>query len=122
MAELTKEELDFNRNEDKMMQLVSNLNRKLEKVYEGGGKARIEKEHEKGKLSARERVEYLLDKESPRIEIGAFAADDMYKEHGGCPSAGVVVVMGYIKKKLCVVVANDAIFHDGFRIYNWSLL
>ncbi|MFM9986822.1 MAG: acyl-CoA carboxylase subunit beta [Flavobacteriales bacterium] len=113
MAELTKEEIDFNRNEDKMMQLVGNLNRKLEKVYEGGGKARIDKEHEKGKLSARERVDYLLDKDGARIEIGAFAADDMYKEHGGCPSAGVVVVMGYIRKKLCIVVANDATVKAG---------
>ncbi len=107
MAEISKSELEFNKNEDKMMQLMSALNKKLEKVYEGGGKARLAKEQEKGKMSARERINYLLDTNAPQIEIGAFAADDMYKEHGGCPAAGVVVVMGYIKKKLCVVVAND---------------
>lgn len=107
------ENLEFNKNEDKMMQLVSALNRKLEKVYEGGGKGRIAKEHEKGKMTARERIDYLLDKDAPRIEIGALAADDMYKEHGGCPAAGVVVVIGYIKKKQCMVVANDATVKAG---------
>jgi acetyl-CoA carboxylase carboxyltransferase component len=107
------ENIEFNKNEDKMMQLVGTLNRKLDKIYEGGGKSRIEKEREKGKMSARERIYYLLDKDSPRIEIGALAADDMYKEHGGCPSAGVVVVIGYIKKKQCIVVANDATVKAG---------
>lgn len=96
-----------------MMQLVGTLNRKLDKIYEGGGKSRMEKEREKGKMSARERIDYLLDKDAPRIEIGAFAAEDMYKEHGGCPAAGVVVVMGYIKKKQCIVVANDATVKAG---------
>jgi 3-methylcrotonyl-CoA carboxylase beta subunit len=110
---MTKEELEFNKNEDKMMQLMGNLQRKLDKIYEGGGKARQDKEREKGKMTARERVDYLLDKNSQQIEIGALAADDMYKEHGGCPSAGVVVVMGYIKKKLCIVVANDATVKAG---------
>jgi len=109
----TTQELEFNHNEDKMMQLMGALNRKLDKVYEGGGKKRIEKEHEKGKMTARERIEYLLDKGTPQIEIGAFAGDGMYAEHGGCPAGGVVVVMGYIKKKLCVVVANDATVKAG---------
>jgi len=109
----TTQELEFNHNEDKMMQLVGALNRKLDKVYEGGGKKRIEKEHEKGKMTARERIEYLLDKGTPQIEIGAFAGDGMYAEHGGCPSGGVVVVMGYIKKKQCIVVANDATVKAG---------
>ncbi len=109
----TTQELEFNHNEDKMMQLVGALNRKLGKVYEGGGKKRIEKEHEKGKMTARERIEYLLDKGAPQIEIGAFAGDGMYAEHGGCPSGGVVVVMGYIKKKQCIVVANDATVKAG---------
>lgn len=107
------ENLEFNKNEDKMMQLVGMLNHKLDKVYEGGGKSRIDKEHEKGKMTARERVDYLLDKDSPRIEIGALAADDMYKEHGGCPSAGVVVMMGYVRKRQCIVVANDATVKAG---------
>jgi 3-methylcrotonyl-CoA carboxylase beta subunit len=110
---MTKEELEFNKNEDKMMQLLGNLQRKLDKAFLGGGKSRIEKEHEKGKLTARERIDYLLDRQAPVLEIGALAADDMYSEHGGCPSAGVVVVMGYIKKKLCVVVANDATVKAG---------
>ena len=109
----TKNELEFNRNEDKMMQLVGQMNRKLDKIYEGGGKARIEKEHAKGKLSARERVDFLLDKGRERIEIGAFVGDEMYKEHGGCPSGGVVVIMGYVQKKLCIVVANDATVKAG---------
>ncbi|MFM7723046.1 MAG: acyl-CoA carboxylase subunit beta [Bacteroidota bacterium] len=106
-------ELSFNANEDKMMQRLSELNRKLRVIYEGGGKKRIEKEHEKGKLTARERIDYLLDSGADRIEIGAFAGDGMYPEHGGCPAGGVVVVMGYIKKKLCLVVANDATVKAG---------
>jgi 3-methylcrotonyl-CoA carboxylase beta subunit len=106
-------ELSFNANEDKMMQRLSELNRKLRVIYEGGGKKRIEKEHEKGKLTARERIDYLLDSGADRIEIGAFAGDGLYSEHGGCPAGGVVVVMGYIKKKLCLVVANDATVKAG---------
>jgi acetyl-CoA carboxylase carboxyltransferase component len=102
-----KQDIEFNTNEDGMMQLIGNLRRKLDKIYEGGGNEKLEKERKKGKLGARERIEYLLDKGSKQIEIGAFAADEMYKEHGGCPAAGVVVVMGYIHKKLCIVVAND---------------
>ncbi len=113
MSEPTKQDLEFNRNEDKMMQLVGQMNRRLDKIYLGGGKARIEKEHEKGKLTARERVDILLDPGAERIEIGAFAGDDMYAEHGGCPAGGVIVVMGYIQKRLCIVVANDATVKAG---------
>jgi len=113
MAQETKQNIDFNRNEDKMMQLVSQLQRKLDKVYLGGGEAKIAKEHERGKLTARERIDFLLDKDAQRIEIGAFAGDEMYKEHGGCPGAGVVVVMGYVKGRLCIVVANDATVKAG---------
>lgn len=107
------DDLTFNKNEDKMMQLVGQLQRKLDKISEGGGKARIAKEHEKGKMTARERVDNLLDKGSERIEIGAFAGDGMYAEHGGCPAGGVIVVMGYIQKRLCIVVANDATVKAG---------
>ncbi|MFM7770118.1 MAG: acyl-CoA carboxylase subunit beta, partial [Bacteroidota bacterium] len=110
---MNAKELSFNANEDKMLQRISELNRKLRLINEGGGKKRIEKEHEKGKLTARERIDYLLDSGSDRIEIGAFAGDGMYPEHGGCPAGGVVVVMGYIKKKLCLVVANDATVKAG---------
>ena len=73
----------------------------------------MDKEHEKGKMTARERVDYLLDKDTERIEIGAFAGDGMYEEHGGCPAGGVAVVMGYVSKKLCLVVANDATVKAG---------
>lgn len=108
-----KQNIEFNRNEDKMMQLVSQLNHRLEKIALGGGQAKIDKEHERGKLIARERIDFLLDKDTQRIEIGAFAGDEMYKEHGGCPGAGVVVVMGYVKGRLCIVVANDATVKAG---------
>lgn len=107
------QDLEFNSNEDKMKLLISGLQRKLDKVSLGGGKTRIDKEHDKGKLTARERIEYLLDIDQRSIEIGALAADDMYQEHGGCPSGGVVVVMGYISGKLCIVVANDATVKAG---------
>lgn len=91
---------------------VKTLENTLKKVMLGGGETKLKKEAEKGKLSARERIAYLLDK-SPQIEIGALTALDMYSEHGGCPSAGVVVVMGYIGGKQCIVVANDATVKAG---------
>ncbi|WMI67173.1 acyl-CoA carboxylase subunit beta [Mangrovimonas sp. YM274] len=100
-------DINFNKNEDYNKLLLSDLKRRLATVKLGGGKKRIEKLHEKGKLTARERIDYLLDKNSKSIEIGAFAGEDMYKEHGGCPSGGVVVKIGYIQGKQCIVVAND---------------
>jgi acetyl-CoA carboxylase carboxyltransferase component len=106
-------DLEFNRNDDKMRLLISQLEQRLNKIYLGGGKSRIEKMHEQGKMTARERIDYLFDKNSPRIEIGAFAGDDMYKEHGGCPAGGVIVMMGYVSKKQCIVVANDATVKAG---------
>ncbi len=112
-AKEKKQDIDFNKNDDSMRLLISKLNQKLDKVYEGGGKTRIEKLHSQGKLSARERIEYLLDEESDYIEIGAFAGEDMYKEHGGCPAGGVVVVIGYVSKRQCIVVANDATVKAG---------
>jgi len=102
-----EKDLSFNKNEDQIKLMISNLNLKLDKIYLGGGKERINKQKLKGKLGARERVELLLDKESPNIEIGALAGYKMYDEHGGCPAGGVIVVMGYIHQKLCIVVAND---------------
>ena len=110
---MDSKELEFNKNEDKMLQRIAELQRRLKKIYEGGGKKRMDKEHEKGKMTARERVDYLLDKDTERIEVGAFAGDGMYAEHGGCPAGGVVVVMGYVSKKLCLVVANDATVKAG---------
>jgi 3-methylcrotonyl-CoA carboxylase beta subunit len=113
MAEITKKELDFNKNEDKMAQLVSAMNKQLDKVHLGGGKKKIDKEHAKGKMTARERVSYLLDSGTESIEIGAFAGDGMYEEYGGCPGAGVVVVIGYVSGRQCIVVANDATVKAG---------
>ena len=105
--------IERNRNEDKMALMVSDMNKRLAKIMEGGGKARQEKERVKGKMTARERIDYLLDKGADRIEIGAFAGDGMYAEHGGCPSGGVVVVMGWVSGKQCLVVANDATVKAG---------
>ena len=88
--------------------LVSDLNQKLTKIKQGGGKSKLDKIRSEGKLTARERIDYLLDQDSERIEIGALAGFEMYEEEGGCPAAGVIVVMGYVGQKLCVIVANDA--------------
>jgi acetyl-CoA carboxylase carboxyltransferase component len=104
---------DFNRNEDINKSQVSNLRTRLKKVYEGGGKKNADKQHEKGKMLARERIAYLLDKDKPQIEIGAFTAEGMYEKEGGCPSAGVVVIIGYIAGRQCIVVANDATVKAG---------
>src|SRR6201994_1815411 len=105
--------LEFNKNEDINKQLVFELNTRLKKVHEGGGEKAAAKQKEKGKMLARERVAYLIDKDKPWLEIGAFVADGMYKEHGGCPSGGVVCVIGYVSGRQCVVVANDATVKAG---------
>jgi acetyl-CoA carboxylase carboxyltransferase component len=102
-----EKDVSFNKNEDQIKLMISNLNIKLDKIYLGGGKEKINKQKLKAKLGARERIDLLLDKGLPNIEIGALAGYEMYKEHGGCPAGGVIVVMGYIHQKLCVVVAND---------------
>ena len=108
-----KQDLDFNKNEDGMKQLISQMKRRLEKVYLGGGQKRINKQHASGKMTARERVIALLDHDKPQIEIGAFAGEGMYAEYGGCPSGGVVVYLGYVQSKICIVVANDATVKAG---------
>jgi acetyl-CoA carboxylase carboxyltransferase component len=110
---ISKKDLEFNMNEDQMMLKISKMEHELSKVYEGGGMKKLEKLHEKGKLSARERIDFLLDKDCEQIEIGAFAGYGMYEEHGGCPAGGVVVVIGYISGKQCIVVANDATVKAG---------
>ncbi|WP_420399435.1 acyl-CoA carboxylase subunit beta [Flagellimonas sp.] len=106
-------DINFNKNEDHNKLKLSELRNKLAQTKLGGGKKRIEKHHAKGKMTARERIDYLLDADSEQLEIGAFAGEGMYEEHGGCPSAGVVVKIGYIQGKQCVVVANDATVKAG---------
>ncbi|MFC6877984.1 acyl-CoA carboxylase subunit beta [Flavobacterium myungsuense] len=106
-------DMNFNLNEDHNKLLLTNLRQKLVKVKLGGGEKRIEKLHAEGKMTARERIDYLLDEKAKSIEIGAFVGDEMYAEHGGCPSGGVVVKIGYIKGKQCIVVANDATVKAG---------
>ena len=105
--------LEFNHNEDLNKQAVSALKHRLKKVYDGGGVKAAEKQKAKGKMLARERIDYLLDAERPWLEIGATAAEGMYNEHGGCPSAGVVTGIGYVSGRQCVVVANDATVKAG---------
>ena len=106
-------DLNFNKNEDYNKLLLSDLRKRFVKVKLGGGQQRIDKHHKNGKMTARERIDYLLDTNSKSIEIGAFAGEEMYKQHGGCPSGGVVVKIGYIKEKQCIVVANDATVKAG---------
>lgn len=106
-------DINFNKNEDHNRLLLSDLKQRFAKVKLGGGEKRIEKLHAEGKMTARERIDYLLDEKAKSIEIGAFVGDGMYAEHGGCPSGGVVVKIGYIKGKQCIVVANDATVKAG---------
>ena len=106
-------DINFNKNEDHNKLLLSNLKNRFAQVKLGGGSKRIEKLHAEGKMTARERINYLLDEKSKSIEIGAFVGEGMYKEHGGCPSGGVVVKIGFISGKQCIVVANDATVKAG---------
>ena len=106
-------DLEFNKNEDVNKQLAYEVGTKLKKVHLGGGEKAAAKQKEKGKMLARERVAYLIDKDKPWLEIGAFAGNGMYAEHGGCPSGGVVCGIGYVSGRQCVIVANDATVKAG---------
>lgn len=105
--------LEFNKNEDEYKQLISKLKNKLKKVKLGGGEKKIEAQHTKGKLTARERIDYLIDDPQNFVEVGAFAGDGMYAEQGGCPSGGVVMGIAHVQGRQCVVVANDATVKAG---------
>ena len=106
-------DLQFNKNEDTNKLRLSEINQLYAKIKKGGGEKALQKQHEQGKLTARERIAYLLDNDDEAIEIAAFAGHEMYEEHGGCPSAGVVVKIGKISGKQCIVVANDATVKAG---------
>ena len=93
--------------ENNMRSLVEKTDEHLRKIYEGGGKNAVAKQKEKNKLIARERIHYLIDKDSDFIEIGAFAGFEMYEEQGGCPAGGTVGGVGYVSGRQCVIVAND---------------
>jgi len=105
--------IEFNKNEDVNKQLVYELKTRLKKIYLGGGEKNAAKQKEKGKLLARERIAYLIDKDTDFLEVGAFTADGMYAEQGGCPSAGVVCGIGYVSGRQCMIVANDATVKAG---------
>src|SRR5438105_9519770 len=102
-----KIDIDFNKNEDAMKMSLSNMHKRLEKIYLGGGKKSIEKQKAKNKLTARERIDYLIDKGRSFVEIGVFAGYEMYEAEGGCPAGGTVAGVGYISGRQCVIVAND---------------
>lgn len=106
-------DIEFNKNEDSNKQLIYHLRKKLDQVYLGGGPSKIASQHKKGKLTARERINYLVDKDSSFVEIGAFVGEGMYQEFGGCPSGGVVTGIGYVAERQCVIVANDATVKAG---------
>ncbi|MES2277620.1 MAG: acyl-CoA carboxylase subunit beta [Bacteroidota bacterium] len=106
-------DIEFNKNEDINKHLMFDVTTRLKQIYKGGGEKAAAKQKEKGKMLARERVAYLLDKDKPWLEVGAFVADGMYAEHGGCPSGGVVCGIGYVSGRQCVVVANDATVKAG---------
>ena len=99
--------IENNKNEDVLKLALSQVKQEREVIYAGGGKKAREKQKEKNKLLARERIEYLVDADKPFIEIGVFAGYQMYEEYGGCPAAGTVAGIGYISGKQCVIIAND---------------
>jgi 3-methylcrotonyl-CoA carboxylase beta subunit len=110
---MTNTELEFNKNEDRMKQLIFELHSKEKKTRLGGGEKKIEEQHQRGKLTARERIAYLIDEGSRFLEIGLFAGEGMYKDVGGCPGGGVITGMGYIQGRQCMIVANDATVKAG---------
>jgi len=106
-------ELEFNKNEDQMKQLCSRLKSKAEKTALGGGEKKISEQHQKGKLTARERIKYLTDPGSDFLEVGLFVGEGMYQEQGGCPSGGVITGIGFVEGRQCIIVANDATVKAG---------
>ena len=110
---MSKIDLEFNKNEDQFKQLVYQLHTREKKTKLGGGEKKIEEQHQKGKLTVRERIAYLIDPDTGFSEIGLFAGDGMYKDVGGCPSAGVITGIGYVEGRLCMIVANDATVKAG---------
>lgn len=106
-------DLEFNRNEDVLKQLCFQLESKIKRISQGGGEKKIDEQHQKGKLTARERIAYLVDKESTFIEVGTLAGEGMYEEVGGCPGGGVVTGLGYVSGRLCAIAANDATVKAG---------
>jgi 3-methylcrotonyl-CoA carboxylase beta subunit len=105
--------IEFNKNEDANKQLAFQVKSRLKKIYAGGGEKSAAKQKAKGKLLARERISYLIDTDTNFLEIGAFAAEGMYADQGGCPSAGVVCGIGYVSGRQCMIVANDATVKAG---------
>jgi 3-methylcrotonyl-CoA carboxylase beta subunit len=103
----------LSQNADEHQELLDQLDERLRQIKLGGGQKRIDKHHSKGKLTARERIAYLLDDQAECLEIGAHVGDGMYEEEGGCPSGGVVVKIGWIAGRQCIVVANDATVKAG---------
>lgn len=110
---MSKQDLEFNKNDDKMRLLISEMEQKLQKIYLGGGKSRIEKQHQQGKLTARERIDFLKDKDADFYELGAFTGYGMYEEEGGCPAGGTVMGITKVSGKQCIIVANDATVKAG---------
>ena len=110
---MAKIDIEKSKNEDHMKLLISRMQHRLEKIKMGGGPKRIKKQHDRGKLTARERIKYLIDRDSYFFEIGAFAGYEMYEEYGGCPAGGVVMGIGYVSGRQCMIVANDATVKAG---------
>ncbi len=106
-------DIEFNKNEDAMKLMISEMNQKLQKIYLGGGKEKIAKQHQKGKLTARERIDFLIDENSEFLEVGAIVGYEMYEEFGGCPSGGVITGIGYVQGRQVVIVVNDATVKAG---------
>ncbi len=106
-------DLTYNKNEDALKLLLSEVKRREAILAKGGGEAKLQKQRDQGKLTARERVAALVDAKKPCLELGIFAGDGMYEEYGGCPAGGVVVVLSYVKGTQCIIVANDATVKAG---------
>ena len=106
-------DLTYNKNEDALKLLLSEVKRREAILAKGGGEAKLQKQRDQGKLTARERVAALVDAKKPCLELGIFAGDGMYEEYGGCPAGGVVVVLAYVKGTQCIIVANDATVKAG---------
>ncbi|MFZ1750532.1 MAG: carboxyl transferase domain-containing protein, partial [Saprospiraceae bacterium] len=110
---MTNTDIEFNKNEDTMLLAIADINYKFDRIAKGGGDKRIARQHKEGKLTARERIDHLIDENSYFFEIGAFAGYEMYEDEGGCPAGGVIVGLGRVSGRLVMIVANDATVKAG---------
>jgi len=110
---IEKNSTEYKENNNLFKDIISHYNSLSKEMLSGGGDIYIGKQHSKGRLTVRERIDNLIDPDSVFLELGKFAAYEMYKEYGKVPSAGVVIGLGKVHRQECMIIGNDATVKAG---------